>query len=152
MIDAVTSLAWHLGHTPMTEFSGRPRRVLLVEDHPAVAEGLTRLLRVLGYDVRAERNPVDAIVTAETFQPDVALLDIGLPAMNGYALAMELRARLGGMAPVLIALSGYDQPLDLRHSQATGFATHLVKPIDAEDLVNAIDRFAPVRQAAGEPR
>jgi CheY-like chemotaxis protein len=98
---------------------------------------------VLGYDVRAERHPLNALATAEAFRPEIALLDIGLPMMDGYALAAELRARLGPTAPVLIALSGYNPPLDLRHSQAAGFATHLAKPIDSEDLVKAINEFAP---------
>jgi PAS domain S-box-containing protein len=132
----------HSSASPSEDEGGR-KRVLLVEDHPAVAEGLTRLLQLLGYDVRTERNPFDAIVTAESFRPEIALLDIGLPGMDGYSLAVELRGRLGDKAPVLIALSGYNAPLDMRHSQACGFATHLVKPIDSDDLVNAINSYAP---------
>jgi len=127
-----------------TDGDAKRRRVLVVDDHPAVADGLTRLLRLLGYDVRTELNPTDAIATAEAFRPEIALLDIGLPVMDGYALATELRARLGPTAPVMIALSGYNPPLDLRHSQSAGFAAHLVKPIDSEDLVTAINEFAPV--------
>lgn len=123
--------------------SGSGTRVLIVDDHPAVASGLSRLLRLLGYDVRAELNPVDAIATAERFRPQFALLDIGLPTMDGYELAEELRAHLGDTTPVLIALSGYDQPEDRRRSHASGFATHLVKPVDVDTLLGALSRLAP---------
>jgi PAS domain S-box-containing protein len=121
--------------------SGRGTRVLVVDDHREVADGLKRLLRLLGYDVRVELNPLDALATAEAFRPEIALLDLGLPTMDGYALAMELRARLGAGAPTLIALSGYNQPQDRRRSHDAGFATHLVKPIDVDDLVAALNKF-----------
>jgi PAS domain S-box-containing protein len=113
-------------------------RVLLVDDHGDVVEGLSRLLSVLGYDVRAARDPLDAIELAETFRPQIAILDIGLPTMDGYALARELRTRLGESPPVLIALTGYGQPHDRQRSEASGFALHLVKPIDVDDLIVAL--------------
>jgi len=95
---------------------------------------------LVGYDVRVARNPLDAIETAEAFRPQVALLDIGLPMMDGYALARELRALLGDAAPTLIALSGYDQARDRRLSKEAGFAMHLAKPIDVDELVEALER------------
>ena len=122
---------------------GAGTRVLVVDDHPEVANGLTRLLRILGYDVRAELNPVDAIAAAAEFRPQIALLDIGLPTMDGYTLAEELRTRLGDSTPVLIALSGYDQPHDRRRSHASGFARHLAKPVDVDDLMDALSRHGP---------
>jgi CheY-like chemotaxis protein len=75
----------------------------------------------------------------DAFTPQVAILDIGLPVMDGYALGGELRARLGRGAPILIALTGYGQEQDRRRSQDAGFAVHLVKPIDAETLVRLVD-------------
>ena len=123
---------------------GGGTRVLIVDDHRDVADGLTRLLRFHGYDARAVLNPVDALAAAKAFRPQVALLDIGLPTMDGYTLAEELRAHLGDMTPVLIALSGYDQPQDRRRSQASGFATHLAKPVDADVLVNALRELTAV--------
>jgi PAS domain S-box-containing protein len=113
-------------------------RVLLVDDHTDVVEGLSRLLSVLGYDVRAAQNPLDALELAETFRPQIAILDIGLPTMDGYALARELRSRLSDSPPALIALSGYGQPHDRHRSDASGFAVHLVKPIDVDELVAAL--------------
>lgn len=116
-------------------------RVLIVDDNLDVVGGLTRLVRSLGYDVRAELEPLAALATAEVFRPQIALLDIGLPTMDGYALAVELRQRLGDATPVLIAMSGYNHPHDRRKSWAAGFATHLAKPIDSDDLVDALDNF-----------
>jgi CheY-like chemotaxis protein len=121
-------------------------RVLVVDDHRDVVDGLARLLSVLGYDVRAVADSLDAIALAEHFRPQVAILDIGLPKMDGYALARELHARLAEAPPILIALSGYGQPLDRARSEAAGFALHLVKPVDVDELLAAV---ASATTAAG---
>ncbi len=113
-------------------------RVLLVDDHNDVIVGLSRLLTVLGYDVRATKSPFDAIELAEAFRPQIAILDIGLPVMDGYTLARELRSRLADSPPTLIALSGYGQPQDRQRSDASGFAVHLVKPVDVDELIAAL--------------
>jgi CheY-like chemotaxis protein len=76
-----------------------------------------------------------ALSLADAFRPQVAILDIGLPALDGYSLARELRARLGSSAPLMIALTGYGQDQDKRRSEEAGFTLHLVKPVDAETLV-----------------
>jgi len=124
----------------------RKVRVLLVDDHSDVVNGLSRLLTLAGYDVRAALDPIAAIALAEEFRPEIAILDIGLPTMDGYALAGELRTRLAD-PPVLIALSGYSQAKDLARSEAAGFAVHLVKPIDGSDLVDVIARYAGTTSA-----
>jgi PAS domain S-box-containing protein len=113
-------------------------RVLVVDDHGEVVEGLRRLLSVLGYDVRAAKHPIEAIELAETFRPEIAILDIGLPTMDGYALARELRAKLADSPPTLVALTGYGQPHDRQRSEASGFALHLVKPVDIDELIGAL--------------
>ncbi|HKN69301.1 MAG TPA: PAS domain S-box protein [Gemmatimonadaceae bacterium] len=125
------------------EPTGMGKRVLIVDDHRDIADSLSRLLRLLGYDVRTALNPLDAISVAEAFRPHVALVDLGLPVMDGYTLAMKVRERLDDRAPVLIALSGYNRPEDFRRSEAAGFAAHLTKPVDCDDLVNALNNFAP---------
>lgn len=117
----------------------RGARVLVVDDHSDVADGLARLLRLVGYDPRVALTPLEAIETAELFRPQIAVLDIGLPIMDGYMLAEELRTRLGDAMPALIALSGYDQARDRRRSQEAGFAMHLAKPVDVDELVDALD-------------
>ena len=113
-------------------------RILLVDDQPDVVEGLSRLLSGLGCDVRGANNSLDAIALAELFHPQIAILDIGLPTMDGYALARELRMRLAPSPPTLIALTGYGQAQDRERSGASGFALHLVKPIDIDELIVAI--------------
>ncbi len=78
----------------------------------------------------------------DAFRPQVAILDIGLPVMDGYTLGRELRARLGDATPILIALTGYGQEQDQRRSEEAGFASHLVKPIDARKLIQLVDTLA----------
>ena len=125
-------------NTDVIESTASHARVLLVDDHSDVVRGMSRLLTVLGYDIRAVQDPLDAIALAEAFRPQIAILDIGLPNMDGYALACELRTRLADSPPMLIALTGYGQPHDRQLSEAAGFALHLVKPIDIEELIAAL--------------
>jgi PAS domain S-box-containing protein len=115
------------------------QRVLVVDDNRDGAEMIAGLLAAAGHEVRVANDASQALVVIDTFAPQVAILDIGLPVMDGYALGGELRARLGGAAPVLIALTGYGQDQDRRRSEEAGFALHLVKPVDAETLVERID-------------
>src|SRR5262249_47293463 len=84
-----------------------PTRVLIVDDHRDVLESLARLLDLIGYDVRTASDSHSAVELAEAFRPQVAILDIGLPVMDGHALARELRSRLNDAPPVLVALTGY---------------------------------------------
>jgi signal transduction histidine kinase/ActR/RegA family two-component response regulator len=122
-----------------------PRRVLVVDDNSDGAEMIATLLAEAGHDVRVANDPAQALRIAETFGPQVAILDIGLPVMDGYALGGELRERLGRTSPTLIALTGYGQEQDRRRSQEAGFALHLVKPIDADTLLHMLDDFAGPR-------
>ncbi len=116
-----------------------PRRVLLVDDNRDGAAMIAGLLAAAGHVVRVAHDASQALLLVDTFAPQVAILDIGLPVMDGYALGGELRVRLGQSAPVLIALTGYGQEQDRRRSEEAGFTLHLVKPIDAETLVERID-------------
>ncbi len=115
------------------------QRVLVVDDNRDGAAMIAGLLAAAGHKVRVAHDASQALLLVDTFAPQVAILDIGLPVMDGYALGGELRVRLGQGAPVLIALSGYGQEQDRRRSEQAGFALHLVKPIDAETLVERID-------------
>jgi PAS domain S-box-containing protein len=116
-----------------------PRRVLVVDDNRDAAEMIAEVLSAAGHDVRVANDPAQALREADTFHPQVAILDIGLPVMDGYALGGELRERPGRTPPTLIALTGYGQWQDRRRSQEAGFALHLVKPIDANMLVHMLD-------------
>jgi CheY-like chemotaxis protein len=88
----------------------------------------------------------EALAAAKDFLPDVALLDIGLPGMNGYELARAMRDLLGDSTPVLVAVTGYGQDSDRKQSSAAGFAHHLVKPIDLQG-VGALIASLKVRSA-----
>ena len=100
---------------------------------------ISDLLGGAGHEVQVANDPSQALSLADTFRPQVGILDIGLPVMDGYTLARELRARLGNAAPILIALTGYGQDQDRRRSEEAGFSLHFVKPVDAESLVRQLD-------------
>jgi PAS domain S-box-containing protein len=117
----------------------RAQRVLVVDDHRDGAEMIANLLTHAGHAVRIADNSSQALSLADSFRPQVAIVDIGLPVMDGYMLAQELRDRFGAAAPVLIALTGYGQDSDRRRSDEAGFTLHLVKPVGAEALVQVLD-------------
>ncbi len=110
-----------------------------MDDNQDGAEMIAGLLSHSGHDVRVAYDASRALAIGDTFRPEVAILDIGLPVMDGYALGRELHARLVDAPPILIALSGYGQERDKRRSEAAGFRLHLVKPIDAASLVPVLD-------------
>jgi PAS domain S-box-containing protein len=112
------------------------KRVLVVDDNDDAAKMLSVLLAGVGHKVQFATDPVAALSLADGFRPQVAILDIGLPMMDGYALGRELRTRFSGAAPNLIALTGYGQPQDRRRSEEAGFSLHLVKPVNLEILVH----------------
>jgi PAS domain S-box-containing protein len=118
------------------------RRVLVVDDNRDAADMVGILLSNAGHQVEIAWDPSQALTAADAFRPQIAVLDIGLPVMDGYALGRELRARLGTSTPVLIALTGYGQERDQRRSAEAGFAAHLVKPVDAKKLVNLVEALA----------
>jgi signal transduction histidine kinase len=113
---------------------GGGARVLIVDDNLDSAQGLGRLLRRRGYDVRLAHDGVSALRTAKAFAPSVVLLDIGLPEMDGYEVARRLRVEPGGEQMRIIAVSGYGQEEDRRRSREAGFDYHLVKPVDFEQM------------------
>ena len=110
------------------------RNVMLVDDNVDVLEAISALLSLHGHAVQAFSDPASALRSASAEAPDVAILDIGLPGMDGYELAAELRKREGWHGTRLIALSGYGQHADQLKSKAAGFSAHLVKPVSAAHL------------------
>jgi PAS domain S-box-containing protein len=123
-----------------------PARVLVVDDNVDAAESLAMLLQSDGHTVSVAHNGVDAVQRAEAWQPDIAVLDVGLPGMNGYEVATALRQR-GESCPELIAVTGYGQAADTKRALEAGFSFHLVKPVDARDLTTAIARCSITRQS-----
>ena len=127
--------------------SGRRLRVLVVEDNHDAAESLTTLLQLWGHDVRVAYDGPAALRLAEAETPDVILSDIGLPGMDGYELARQLRARPAFGRVVLVALSGYGRDEDRRMAAEAGFDHHLVKPPELDTLLQLIGNVAagPIR-------
>ena len=116
-------------------------RILVVDDNRDAIDSLELLLGGEGYDVSVAYDGESAVSLATTMQPDVVLLDIGLPGMDGYAVASTLRQRLGDAALRIIAVTGYGQPESRKRSQSAGFDLHLVKPIDFEGLLDVLSQY-----------
>jgi signal transduction histidine kinase/DNA-binding response OmpR family regulator len=121
----------------------RRSRVLVVDDNADAARSLAMLLEVSGQDVRICYDGPSALAESETFQPEVILLDIGLPSMDGFEVARRLRERSDLPRPLLVALTGYGQAEDLRRSREAGFDHHLVKPADPETLTALFASLTP---------
>lgn len=119
----------------------RVQRILVVDDNRDGAEMIAAHLTGGGHEVQIAYSPSEALSLADGFRPQIAIVDIGLPVMDGYMLGRELRTRLGSATPVLVALTGYGQEQDKRRSKEAGFALHLVKPIDVGTLALFIDAF-----------
>jgi CheY-like chemotaxis protein len=115
-----------------------PLRVLVVEDNPDGREILRQLLELLGYRVEVAADGVEGVEKALGWRPDVAVVDIGLPRMDGYEVARNIRQALG-CEIFLITQTGYGQPEDRRRALASGFDVHLVKPVDPADLCGWIN-------------
>ena len=124
------------------------KRVLLVDDNEDVLELLAEILRDAGHVVTTAKDGPTALEVMKTFHADVAILDIGLPVMDGYELAGRLRTELGAALPRLIALTGYGQESDRDRARKAGFAEHLTKPIEGGRLLGALDA-APSAEYAG---
>ena len=125
----------------------RSARVLVVDDNVDAAEMLGELLLREGYDTRIAHDGPSALALLPKFHPDVAVLDLGLPVMDGYELAHNVgrvSSESGRPPPRLVALTGYGQPSDRERTRAAGFAVHLVKPVDLGELLRAIE---PAREA-----
>jgi two-component system CheB/CheR fusion protein len=109
-----------------------PRRILVVDDNDDAAESLAHLLALDGHHVRVARDGLTALDAAERLDPDVVLLDIGIPGMDGLEIARHLRSRRGPDALLLVATTGFGQPADRRRTAEAGFDHHLVKPVDPQ--------------------
>lgn len=129
--------------------SERPtRRVFVVDDNEDSSRSLARLLRMNGHDVRIALDGPSALAELAEFTPDVVLLDIGLPGMDGFEVARAIRRMPGGDQVTLVALTGYGQDDDRRRSREAGFNQHMIKPIDF-DALEAIFTSLPGR--SGRP-
>jgi CheY-like chemotaxis protein len=124
-------------------------RILVVEDNADSAETMARLLGLFGHEVRVARDGLQAIALAKSWQPAFVLLDLGLPAMDGYEVAIRLRREAACRESVLIAVTGYGRPEDRRRSRAAGIDHHLLKPVDPEVLLALMSRAESASGAEG---
>ena len=96
------------------------------------------LLQIMGNDIRTAHDGQEGVEVAEKFRPDVVLLDIGLPKLNGYEVCRRIREQSWGRSVLLIALTGWGQEDDRRRSHEAGFDHHMVKPVDPQDLMGLL--------------
>ncbi len=123
--------------------SSRLCRILVADDNVDSAESLGQLLQLLGNEVTIANDGLQAVTLAETLRPDVILLDIGMPKLNGYEACSRVREQPWGKSAMLVALTGWGQDEDRRRSQEAGFDHHLVKPVDARALVKLLEPLRP---------
>ena len=124
----------------------RGRRVLVVDDNQDAATSLAMLLRLQGHDIRVAHSGPTALEVTRDFQPEVVLLDIGMPYMDGYEVARRIRQMPGSENILLAALTGWGQEEDRRRSSEAGFDHHLVKPPDPKAIVRLLSEFQPPRR------
>jgi len=113
-------------------------RILVADDNADAAESMGMMLRLMGNDVRTAYNGLEALEEAAAFRPNVVLLDIGMPHLNGYEAARRIRAETWGQDTLLIALTGWGQEEDKRRAAEAGFDRHFTKPVHPADVLNVI--------------
>ncbi len=124
-----------------------PAKVLVVDDNVDAADAIATLLQFSGYAIEVAHDPEAALAAAARTQPDLVLLDIGLPGMTGYEVAQRIRDSVGGRRTKIVALTGYGQEQDNEQAKAAGFAAYLVKPVDADQLTALVNKLTDARSA-----
>jgi DNA-binding response OmpR family regulator len=118
------------------------RRILVVDDNADAADSLGMLLQVRGDEVRIAYDGLEALELAGAFNPEIVLLDIGMPKISGYDVARRLRESRGNSV-FIIAISGWGQEDDRKRARDSGFDHHFTKPVDFEALLALIDNESP---------
>ena len=142
------------GFRPPQNTTKRSRRVLVVEDNQDAQEALQCLLELWGHEVMVAADGALGIQSAIAHRPDVALVDLGLPTVDGYEVARQVRGALAGASPLLIALTGYGAPEQRAQALAAGFDLHLVKPVDPDRLATLLEEYSAAQSspAAAAPQ
>jgi CheY-like chemotaxis protein len=118
-------------------------KVLVVDDNHDAATSLSMLVAMLGHDVRTGFDGVQALDLAGEFHPDLVLLDLGMPRMDGYEACRRLREQPWGAEAVVVAVTGWGRDDDRRKTQLAGFDQHLVKPVAPDAIASILSRLAP---------
>jgi CheY-like chemotaxis protein len=113
-------------------------RVLVVDDHPDVLESLAMLLELHGHEVATARDGLEAVDVAGRFRPDLVLLDLGMPRLDGYGACRLIREQTWGKGVRIVALTGWGQDGDRRQTEEAGFDDHLVKPVAPSALLEMV--------------
>ncbi len=137
---------WHPGSGRAAPHRGVPRRIMVVDDNPDALEAMMMTLQTLGHTVVTAADGPSALARATDARPEVVLLDLGMPAMDGFETARRLRALPEMRGATLVALTGFGQPEDRRRALEAGFDQHLVKPADLDALTRLLDELS-----AGHP-
>ena len=138
-LPCISEVVPHAGAQAMPAARQGTRRILVVDDNADAAESIAVFMRIEGHEVKTVTDALQALACVEMFAPEVAIIDIGLPGMNGYELAAGIRANETLESPLLIALTGYGQAEDFDRSREAGFDHHFVKPADLRAIQAAID-------------
>ena len=120
-------------------------RILVVDDNHDSALSLAMMLSIMGHDTRTAHDGESAVATAESFLPEVVLLDIGLPKLNGYEVAQRIRQHPWGTSMFLIAVTGWGQEEDRQRSAEVGLNVHMVKPVEPAVLEKLLAELAQKR-------
>jgi PAS domain S-box-containing protein len=121
-----------------TPAAGPARRILVVDDNRDSASSMAKILSMLGHEVRLAYDGLDAVAAAEDFRPNVILMDVGMPRLNGYEATRHIRQQVWGAGVTIIALTGWGQDGDRTESRAAGCDEHLVKPVQVGELMRLI--------------
>jgi CheY-like chemotaxis protein len=138
----------HVRDAEPLQAARRPLRVMVVDDNVDAALMLTMLLEAAGHEVTVEHDAYRALERARTDKPDVCLVDIGLPELDGNQLAKRLRSLPESSNAVLIAVTGYGQESDRKNALAAGFDHHLVKPVDTKRQTAILNEIALARSSS----
>ena len=114
------------------------RRIVVADDNLDAAESLAKLLRLYGHEVWTAHDGAEAVRMVDSYQPEIVLLDIGMPKLNGYEVAREIRKHPGGRRRILVAVTGWGQEEDRRRSMEAGIDHHIVKPVEEDALVEVL--------------
>jgi two-component system, OmpR family, response regulator len=125
--------------------------VLVADDNADVADSAAELLRIVGFEVVVCYDGQTALAAAREFLPDVCLLDLNMPGMEGDELAVRLRDEAGGRPVLFVAVTAMGSDECRRRTEAAGFHLHLLKPVDPHDLLRVVDELWQMMYAAGRP-
>jgi CheY-like chemotaxis protein len=122
-------------------------RILIVDDDRATADTLALLIRTLGYEAKAVYSGEAAVEAIVAFEPDMALIDIGMPGRDGYDTVARIRQQPGGMHAILVAVTGWERDEDKRRAYEAGFDLHVTKPMRLETLNELLDLLDPATRS-----